>query len=858
MKIRKYIVWIVVIGAAVFYGLPVTLLQIPYFQQKVVQTAAGYLEDRIGTNIEIRQVDFRPFNRLILKDVYLEDRQGDTLLYAKRVAAGFEFLPLFQKRFRFGSVQFHSFVLHLSRPAPDAPLNIQYLIDAFRNENAPKGNIDLHINDLSLRKGRVSYRVKTATTTSGRFHPSDLDWRDITGKIRVKHCTNDSLSVVVQRLSAVEQSGLDIRQLAFDLSAGSQKANIRQLTLKLPQSALYLTQIAVNYRRFPPGEHWADSLQFSLHIEPSQIRPEDINALSPVFRRFDRLLEMQGLVAGSLDTLRLTDFLISSDNQFRLAFDATALHLNADDRSRIYMNSRILDSYITVEGIQALANSFSPKPTPLPEPALRLGAVSLQGEVEGLLNQLKATVRLQTEVGNLQADVRFGKDHFPFLAGKLATTGIDVKKLLANDDWGTARFEVNLNTALVNGKDWEGTVEALVGELDYKAYRYENIGFSGDFTANSFKGSLTADSPAGRLAANGSFTLKGKDSQFNFSAEATNLLLDQLHWTKKYRNPKLSFQVDAGFTGDRPDNLAGSLSFRNLVFSNSAGVYSMDTLFVRATDDENQKRLEIRSNLLTGTVDGRFSLPAIAGALEQMASAYLPSLLPAVSSPVVENTDFYWSFTINDTQDLSTVLDLPLTIYEPSQITGEYNYRQNRFRLDGVFPLFKCGALVIENSTVGLTNENDAVELKFDGTQLKRKGVNLLLSARIKALNDSIASSIRWNGDNDSKNRGELDFTTQLSYQEGKYPLSASVRIQPSEMIFNDSIWTLSPTAIDYREGRLRIDGFEARHHRQKINMEGIASGNASDQLRVSLQAVDLDYIFQLLNLPALTFGGIA
>ncbi|MDR1527050.1 MAG: translocation/assembly module TamB domain-containing protein [Dysgonamonadaceae bacterium] len=860
MKTRKWIILAVVVISVVLYGLPATLLQIPDFRQKVSQMTAGYLEDKIGTKVRIGQIDFRFYNQLILRDVYMEDQQGDTLLVAKRIAAGFDFFPLFRKQFHFHSVQLHTFSLHLGKSSPEASLNIQYIVDAFdSNEPSKETHIDLNIKNLSLRGGTVSYRVKPAAATAGIFNPDDMEWREITGKIRLQHCTNDSLLASVQRLSATEQSGFCVKQLRFDLTMNAHEAQINRMEIRLPQSALLLTNMAADYRRMLPGESWTGQIGWNLQIEPSQIRLDDLCALFPVVTQLNESLEIQGLVSGTWEDIRLKDFRISSGNDVRLAFNAVIRDTDPSDFSRMYLNGRILDSYITVAGIQRMANHFSPNPVSLPVPVQQIGSVSVQGEVLGLLSNLTTVFHLQTDVGNLRADVNFGKDKSHFLKGKIATTGMNIGQLLASDDWGTARFEINLNTTFTNEKDWEGTVQALVNEVDYKDYRYENIGLSGHFTADSFKGMLNADSPDGRLIADGSFLLKGKDSQFNFSAQASALLLDRLHWTQKYRQPKLSFAMDAGFTGNHPDNLMGKLAFSNLLFSNENGAYTMDSLSIESSIDDNRKQLQIRSDLLNGTVDGLFSIGTVVDAWKQTIAAYLPSLIPPDTLALhEENTEFSWHFTLNNTEALSSVLDLPVTFYEPSQITGEYNNAQNRIRLNGAFPLFRFGASVIETGTVDLNNDHHAVELKINGTRLQKKGNKLVLAADIRALNDSIRSAIRWKNNNDLKDNGRLDFTTQLSYREGNYPLSASVRIQPSEMVFNDSVWTLLPATIDYREGRLSVDHLEAFHKQQGIIVEGNISKDANDRIQALLNEVDLDYLFQSLNLKNLTLGGIA
>ncbi len=58
------------------------LLHLPRVQTYIVQKAAHSLEKKLGTPVRIESVDFRFFHLLSFKKLYIEDQQGDTLLFA--------------------------------------------------------------------------------------------------------------------------------------------------------------------------------------------------------------------------------------------------------------------------------------------------------------------------------------------------------------------------------------------------------------------------------------------------------------------------------------------------------------------------------------------------------------------------------------------------------------------------------------------------------------------------------------------------------------------------------------------------------------------------------------------------------
>ena len=56
-------------------------------QTFLVAKATTILEEKLNTSVSIERIDYRPFNRVLLCDVFVQDFNGDTLLNAKTVSA---------------------------------------------------------------------------------------------------------------------------------------------------------------------------------------------------------------------------------------------------------------------------------------------------------------------------------------------------------------------------------------------------------------------------------------------------------------------------------------------------------------------------------------------------------------------------------------------------------------------------------------------------------------------------------------------------------------------------------------------------------------------------------------------------
>src|SRR5688572_21731649 len=64
----------------------IVVIQIPAIQQKITQKAVAFLEEKIGTEVEIESLYISFPKNIVLKGLYIEDQSKDTLLYAGKLS----------------------------------------------------------------------------------------------------------------------------------------------------------------------------------------------------------------------------------------------------------------------------------------------------------------------------------------------------------------------------------------------------------------------------------------------------------------------------------------------------------------------------------------------------------------------------------------------------------------------------------------------------------------------------------------------------------------------------------------------------------------------------------------------------
>ncbi len=94
--------------------------------------------------------------------------------------------------------------------------------------------------------------------------------------------------------------------------------------------------------------------------------------------------------------------------------------------------------------------------------------------------------------------------------------------------------------------------------------------------------------------------------------------------------------------------------------------------------------------------------------------------------------------------------------------------------------------------------------------------------------------------------------------EKGPAKLRTEVTLNKSPLIIKDTLWTINPANITIREGKIGIEHFRVDHETQYLSMEGTISKDPADTLLVDLKQIELSYVFDVLNIPVLQFGGEA
>ncbi len=193
-----------IIGSVIVLVLLIALsLNIPAVQNFVKDRAVSYLKEKTKTEISLESIKIGLPKNVILNNLYIEDKKGDTLLYAQRMAVDISMLKLLNNKIEINNISLKNIKANVTRINPDTTFNFSFLVDAFMTEH-----------------DKPEEAIQKDTTSTLKFSVSKIELENIGVVYRDDVAGND------MRLNLGE---FDVNIKDFDLD--NQRYVIRKLTL---------------------------------------------------------------------------------------------------------------------------------------------------------------------------------------------------------------------------------------------------------------------------------------------------------------------------------------------------------------------------------------------------------------------------------------------------------------------------------------------------------------------------------------------------------------------------------------------------------------------------------------------------
>ena len=854
MKTLKHIINWTVWSLLALYLLVIGATHLPFCQDFIGKKIAQALGNKLGTYVNVGRVDIGLLNRIIIDDVSILDQQNMQMLNISRLSASIDLLPLSDGKIRISSAQlFGAHAKFYQKDSLSKP-NFQFALDSLASKDTTSHTpFDLQVNTFIIRHSSVSYERQDAAKTPGLFNSQHLYVSDISAHILLKSLTDDSLNVQIKRLGFKEKSGIDVNRLALFLHADKKRAQLRDFLLEMPGSHLQIDSLDATYQWDEKGLV-ASSLLYGGAIYNSFITPSDLRAFHPSLKNFQRQIFLSTRFNGThrhIDIPHLTiaseagDINLSANGFIDSWQDKTpAWNLNLN---HLLLSETIID--FLHKNIEAI-----------PEEATRIGSLKLSGQFSGA-HSGEMTVRGTIVSGIGDADINLHKNSNNLFEGTITTPQFDLRQLTGNDSFGKIIADLTLTGQLRSVGMPDLNVNGKVSQFDYNGYPFSNINFNGNYASQGYKGQLQIDDPNIVASLEGDFLLgrNGQQHHLNLSGVIDHFVPQALGLSDQWGFAVFTGNIQADVTAKTLKNAIGTLRISNFSMTEEDQLqpYHLDNLLLTSNIVDERRMLSLVSDFAKIDLQGDFELGTLPQSFINMIGTKLPTLpgLPKLSDNVHNN--FIARLQVYKSDWLQRLLKVDVGIMQPATLDMRVNDNNRSFTLDSHLPAFTYNGSFYSNGEIHLSSPTDTLLCDVNVTQGSGKS-KLELNLLAKAVNNELDTRLRWRDDKTVNGlSGELNSITTLYRNLAEKP-EAHVRVQPSHIILNDTVWNVEPSDILYSENNLLIDHFNVHHQQQHITIDGRASKNPNDTLTVDLNEVEVSYILDLVNFDAVEFSGKA
>ena len=132
-KSLKVVLWIIATIILLVVAVAISL-NIPAVQDFVKGKAIAYLKNKTHTEVSLESIKIALPKDIVLNKFYMEDKKGDTLLYAQKLAVDISLFKLLSNKIEINNIELEKIRANVTRINPDTTFNFSFLLDAFMSE----------------------------------------------------------------------------------------------------------------------------------------------------------------------------------------------------------------------------------------------------------------------------------------------------------------------------------------------------------------------------------------------------------------------------------------------------------------------------------------------------------------------------------------------------------------------------------------------------------------------------------------------------------------------------------------------------------------------------------------------------
>jgi hypothetical protein len=809
------------------------------------------VSERTGTNISVGKVDIALFRTVVLKDILIEDQKEDTLFYTEIVYAAVDSVRFRKKLVALNRLSFSNSHINIVRDSANI-FNFRFILDSLKTPRKQPGEWNFLCNKFTFNESDILFsdravkEEKTLYVDDVNFNISDIKF------------INDSLSWKIDKLTLNEGNEFIIKELSSGFLLTERKIEFSGFDMKTGRSQINES----NFAFILPVKDTTGSkpLHIDLDFSDSEISLYDLSLILPAIKGMDQVVHFSGQIFGSEDDLKGKNLTVTTGNNSSAVLDFYANGVSDPGSMYLFLDLKRSQTSFDDIGKIKMPSKNGAKYLQFPEAFYETGIIRYKGNFTGFPEDFVAYGTLTSAMGRLTTDLSVVPDEkgSTLFRGEVATEDFNLKELFKIDALGKITFDGRVDGMFNKiNRTLAGAFEGDILRMDVNSYNYENIRFDGILNNKMFDGLVMIDDPNLEFDFLGTINFNPDVPVFDFRLDLKKALPGELNLSSHYPGSEIAFIMNANFSGNKIDNLAGLINVDNGYYRNKNGDLDLKGLELRSITGSPVKYLSFTSDFFDVEINGNYYFQNIVNAIRKSLNHYIPAISYELSEEMKENK-FGYQLDVKNLDEVLQVFFPGLKVETPFLLYGMVDSENAVFELKGSIPGISSGNVMVRNIFIGNNPGTDRYSSRFRfGEILLRNGMKLQnLTVDSKISDNIIDNHISWGDTINRSYHGEIISQAAFSENENsRYP-HIDIQWSPATIYIADSLWQINPFTATIDSSTISIENFKFFSGSQNLNINGKIGKDLSNILSLRVNNINIGLLGNYIN-KDLPLGGI-
>ncbi|NEW80413.1 MAG: translocation/assembly module TamB, partial [Gelidibacter sp.] len=809
------------------------LLSLSSVQTRLGKMATDFLRKDYNVDITVKRVDLTFFGNVELNEVLVKDHHADTLIYVQNLTTSvISYRNLINKKLNFGQFSLEKFILNMKTYKGEEDDAFTMFIAKFDDGTTPAkpSGFLLTSSRLKLKDGYVELYDENVENSKPLF------FKAIEGSAKNFKIDGPNVYADISKLHFIENHHVEVQSLSSNFTFTKTAMNFLNTELVTDNSSM-VADIKFSYNREDFSD-FVNKVTIDADVKNADLSLVDLKKFYNELGTND-VLHFSTKITGNLNDFKTEKLVLTTDQDAEII---GMLHFqnvfNKEEGFSLAANlTRLTSEY---DHLKALLPNILGKQ--LPSSFKKLGKFSVSGFTYITEDLINADVIMKTDIGTLITDLELtniGDINNASYFGHVAVIDFGLGKILNDPLMGNLSAEADVDGKGFTLEKMNTSVKGHISKLQFKDYAYTNIDINGVLKNKHFDGEMEVNDDNIKLNFVGLADFSTKIFTFDFKTKIDYLDLNTLNLFKRDSISIVKGDIEIKVSGNSLDDLAGTIDFKNALYSNQKDSYFFTDFNITSTFEGAERTITVNSSeIVNGYVKGKFKFAELVKLTKNSLGSIYSNYKPFVVTPAQE---LEFKFKIHN--KILEVFYPEISLSANTSIAGNMNSDDKLFRLNIKSPQIIAFDNTIDSLNLQIDTKNPLFNTQLSVAKINTKNYNIAKLHLVNiTLNDTLYFRTEFLGGEKNTENYDLAFYHTFN-KENKSVFG----LQKSNFTFKDTKWIINPEdnfdnklVYDSKTKTYDISPFLITSNDQRIEFFGQMRDNISKDLTFKFDNVNL------------------